>query len=280
LSGWFKETDPTPLYHPKPDGGAYHLRYSWTGFASGGSFAQRPIAAIEDTRSAWERDGLRVLEYRWTDELVQILFSATPGISPERLAARAKGRLDHALRQAKIDLPFSRKVSVRAVGDNTRRDLEEYLKRQVDEEQFADERCAASIGRLQFVDPRVNLSIQAESARGQYWYNLHLVLVARDRGRIRDPQVLQRLRDAFLRIAAKNKHTVGRLAVMPDHLHAMVRPQIGESPLEIVFGYQNNLAYMLDQGRIWSDGYYVGTVGEYSMAAVRKNTVVPRRRTP
>ena len=54
-----------------------------------------------------------------------------------------------------------------------------------------------------------------------------------------------------------------------DHLHAAMRGQPGESPLEIVFTYQNNLAYMTQQGRIWSPGFYVGTFGEYSMQAVR-----------
>lgn len=58
---------------------------------------------------------------------------------------------------------------------------------------------------------------------------------------------------------------------MPNHLHAMLRPEFHESPLDLVFAYQNNLAYMIEQGRIWSDGYYVGTFGEYSMNAVRKN---------
>jgi REP element-mobilizing transposase RayT len=91
---------------------------------------------------------------------------------------------------------------------------------------------------------------------------------------------LQQLLEAFLRIAAKKKHAVARLAVMPDHLHAMLRPQFSESPLEMVFAYQNNLAHMLRQGRIWSDGYYVGTFGEYSMAAVRKNADTLHRKTP
>ncbi len=271
--------EPAPLYNPKPDGGAFHLRYSWTGFRSGGSFAQRPVAAIEATRLAWEGDGLRVLEYRWTVEIVQILFSATPDVSPELLAARAKGRLDHAMRQAKIDLPFSRKVSVRAVGDNTRRDLEEYLTHQVTKEQFADAGFEAATSDLTFVDPRIDLSKPSESARGRHSCNLHLVLVVAGRERIRDLNVLRELRDSFLRVAVKKKHAIARLAVMPNHVHAMMRPQIGDSPLELVFAYQNNLAYMLQQGRIWSEGYYVGTFGEYSMAAVRKNADTLRRKT-
>ena len=260
---------PTPLYQPRSDDGAYQLRYSWTGWPAGGSFAARPERVIEESKSLWERDGLRVLEHRWTDALVQILFSARPDVSPEVMAARAKGRLDHALRAAKVQMPFSRKVALRAVGDNTRRDIEAYLARQVAKERFADPTFAQRVEELTVVDPRVDLSAPAESARGRYWYNLHLVLVVAGRVCIHDFDVLRGLRDAFLKIAAKKGHAVGSLAVMPDHLHAALRPPAGQTPLDIVFAYQNNLASMTGQGRIWSDGFYVGTFGDYAMSAVR-----------
>ena len=106
---------PAPLYEPRVEDAAYALRYSWTGWPSGKAFAQCPTNLIVDTKPLWEGDGLRVLEHRWTEELVQILFSCTPDVSPEFVAARAKGRLDHALRTAGIDMPFSRKVAIRAV---------------------------------------------------------------------------------------------------------------------------------------------------------------------
>jgi hypothetical protein len=82
---------------------------------------------IEDTRALWEQDGLRLLEYRWLPDKVQLLFSATPEIAPTTIAARAKGRLDHALRLAGLSMPFSRKIAVRSIGDNTRRDVEAYI---------------------------------------------------------------------------------------------------------------------------------------------------------
>jgi REP element-mobilizing transposase RayT len=212
---------------------------------------------------------LRVLEFRWTDELVQILFSTTPDVAPELIAARAKGRLDHALRTAGIEMPFSRKVAIRAIGENTHQDVEAYLERQVGKERFADPRFAKRMQDLAVFDAQVDLSQPAETARGRYWYNLHLVLVVSQHSRIDNATVLREWRDAFGRIAAKKRHAVSRLAIMPNHLHAALRGQPGESPLEIVAAYQNNLAYMTQQRRIWSPGFYVGTFGEYSMQAVR-----------
>jgi REP element-mobilizing transposase RayT len=263
---------PTPLYPTDAAEAAYQLRFAWTGWPSSKRFPGLPVQLIERTKPLWEQDGLRVLEHRWTEEMVQILFSTRPDVSPVFSAARAKGRLDHALRQEGLDMPFSRKVAVRSVGDNSRRDVEAYIERQVDKERFIDERFAKTITEMTVVNPQVDLSQPSESARGRYWYNLHLVLVVDGRVRLADLELLRVLRDAFFTIANKKQHAVSRLSVMPDHLHAAIRAQPEESPAEIAFSYQNNLAYLARRGRIWRAGYYVGTFGEYTMQAVRNRT--------
>ena len=186
---------PTPLYDPKIVRGAYQLRFSWTGWPSVPYFKQQPVELIEQTKPLWEQDGLRVLEYRWTDELVQILFSAKPTVTPVFVAARAKGRLDHALRQSRIEIPFSRKVGLRSIGDNTRRDIEAYIESQVASERFVDPSFAAMLAEFTVADLTVNLAEPSESARGRYWYNLHVVLVVDGRFRVVDPKRLSLLRD-------------------------------------------------------------------------------------
>lgn len=258
-----------PLYHPAIDLAAYQLRYAWTGWPSGGIFRHQPIDLIEKTVPLWEKDGLHPLEYRWTTERVQILFSATPAVAPVLVAARAKGRLDHALRQAHCDVGFSRKVAVRAVGDNTRRDVQAYLERQVSQARFVDPRFAAAMQELTVVDPSVDLSQPLDSARGRYWYNVHLVLVVDHRCPLHDLDVLRGIRDGCLQIAAQQGHAMSRLSVMPEHLHGALRGQVHESPLDLVSAYQNTLAQLVKKGRIWSDGFYVGTFGEYTMQAIR-----------
>ena len=260
---------PTPLYDPKIVRGAYQLRFSWTGWPSVPYFKQQPVELIQQTKPLWEQDGLRVLEYRWTDELVQILFSAKPTVTPVFVAARAKGRLDHALRQSRIEIPFSRKVGLRSIGDNTRRDIEAYIESQVAGERFVDPSFAAMLAEFTVADLTVNLAEPSESARGRYWYNLHVVLVVDGRFRVVDPKRLSLLRDGCHKIAAKKQHAISRLAVMPDHLHLALRPTIDEAPTDVVFAYQNNLAHMVGLGRLWRDGFYVGTFGEYTMQAVR-----------
>ncbi len=57
--------------------------------------------------------------------------------------------------------------------------------------------------------------------------------------------------------------------VLPDHLHLAVRGAAAQSPEEIALSFLNNLAHVLDQRPWFAAGYYAGTFGEYSMAAVR-----------
>lgn len=260
---------PTPQYNPRTANAAFQLRYSWTGWPSESTFETQPVALIEETKPLWESDGLRVLESRWTNELVQILFSASRGIGPAIIAARAKGRLDHALRRAQLNMPFSRKVAMRSVGDNTREDVEAYIARQVVKEQFVDPRWAAALSEFTVTNKAVDLSQPTGSARGRYWYNLHLVLVMDGRFRLSDLAVFRTLRDGCFKVAAKKGHLLFRVSVMPDHLHLALRANPEESPNDVAFAYQNNLAYMANLGRLWQDSFYVGTFGEYTTQAIR-----------
>jgi len=242
----------------------HRLQYSWTCWPSAKTFGITPTHLLAEIAPLWANDGLQLLESRWTAEHLHLLFAASPSVAPTFLAARAKGRLDYALRKAGLSIPFSRKVSVRSLGENTRRDVEAYIEHQVEREQFVDPRFEQALCELQTKNDSIDLSQPAASAHGRYWYNLHLVLVTEGRWRIGDLELLRRLRDSALKIATKKQHLISRLSVMPDHLHAALRPRIEESPLDVVYAYANNLAHMASRGRLWQDGYYAGTFGEYS----------------
>jgi len=263
---------PVPLYAPNEAKPSFQLRYSWTGWPSTERFHSTLSELIESTKPHWESDGLRVIQHQWTEEKIQILFSTVPDVTPVFVAARVKGRLDHAIREAGLNMPFSRKVSLRSVGDNTREDVEGYIRSQVSASTFADPRFAEMLAQFTTTDPAIDLSQPAESARGRYWYNLHLVLVTDERYRFTDSQPLRLLFDGVFRIARAKGHAVSSLSVMPDHRHVALRPGIDESPLSVARAYQNNLAWFLNHGRIWTDSCYVGTFGEYTTQAIRNIT--------
>ena len=99
-----------------------------------------------------------------------------------------------------------------------------------------------------------------------------MVLVVVERYRIAARQRLEIIRDGCLRIAAKKVHTIAALSAMPDHLHLALRGNIQHTAQEIALGFQNNLAYLLGQIPIWSEGFYAGTFSEYDMGASRART--------
>jgi REP element-mobilizing transposase RayT len=263
-------TTPQPLYDVDKANPSFHLRYSWTGRPAGGSFASCPTSLLDTLSEGFGQDGLRLMGHRWTPELIQLTLSASPTVSPAMLAQRVKGRLDYAIRIAKLTLPFSRKLAVRSLGENRHVDVEKYIREQVSRERFVDTGFEQKLKSYTVVNSNVDLVEPTASARGRYWYNLHLVLVTSDRQRITSVAQLCLLRDTCEGISAKKGHSISTLSLMPDHLHVSLRGNIEHSPVEIARCFQNNLAYAVGNVRLWADGFYVGSFGEYNMDAVRQ----------
>ena len=251
---------------------AYALRYTWCGWTTAGDLRSLSEEGWVELEKAWEKDGLRLVECKIDANNFLLTFSTKPVVSPVFLAARAKGRLEHALRAADgRGVTFSRKVVVRSVGDNVTNDVQAYIASQIQNQAFVDPQFAEFLKQFTVVDSTVDLSIPAESRSGRYWYNLHLVLVTDGRTRIVNESSLKLIRDGSTRIAAKKVHKVAAISVMPDHLHLALRGSFEQSPEEIALAYMNNLAHMLKMGAIWKPGYYVGTFGEYNMRAIRES---------
>ena len=111
---------------------------------------------------------MRLLEQRWTDETVQLDLHAQPDVSPVFLAARAKGRLQHALTKAVSSFSgFSRKVSVNTVGHNCREDVEAYIASQVDAASFADPSFRELLTEFTTICEDVDLLQPTESLHGR-----------------------------------------------------------------------------------------------------------------
>jgi REP element-mobilizing transposase RayT len=262
---------PTPLYRASDLRPAYQLRYSWTGWPSLHSLpADRLARLLPGIAPDWERDGIRLLESALAPDTMQLTVSTTPQVSPVMLAARLKGRLQYHARQVGTPIDFSRKLAVRSLGDARRESVEAYIRAQVTNEHFCDDRYHALLARFTTVNPRVELSQPAASRSGRYWYNLHLVLVVETRYRVGEEKTLATIHDVSLRICAKKGYEASTLAVMPDHLHLALRGNIEHSPQEIALAFLNNLAHALGQRALWQRGYYAGTFGEYDMGAVRR----------
>ena len=148
--------------------------------------------------------------------------------------------------------------------------MERYVAAQVDKENLADPRYADRLKRHAINQADVDLSQPTETASGRYWYSLHLVLVTNARIRSIGDDAPAKLHNACLAVAAKKGCSLSRVSFMPDHIHAALRGNVELSPEEIAIAFQNNLAYVLGQRRVWEDTYYSGTFGEYDLKVVRR----------
>jgi REP element-mobilizing transposase RayT len=261
-----------PLYRAEAQEPAYHLRYTWTGWPSGEQFIDLPPReeVLAQAAPGWESDGLRALESRWTNQIIQIAFSTRFNVTPVHVAARAKGRLQYVLRMNGKPQDFSRKLAVRSIGDNRSEDVEAYIASQVEKERFADPVVADSMREFTVINRDIDLSRPLESARGRYWYNLHVVLVMERRSRVFDLPVLRRIKETCFRVCEKKGYGLAAMSLMPDHLHLALRGNIEHSPQDIALAFQNNTAYALGQRAIWCENFYAGTFSEYDMQAIRR----------
>ena len=261
---------PTPVYSDDGITPAYHLRYTWTGWPTSGTiFPPQPAADFFETLdAAWQSDDLNRIATNWLSERIQFTFSTVPTVSPVLFVSRVKGRLQHALRLAGSPVKFSRKVAFRAIGDNHTCDVEDYIRSQVDKEQFVDPRYSEMLKRFTISDLSVVLSEPSETNSGRYWYNLHVVIVVVSRGRICSESEFAKLDNCLQETAKKHGYRLAVRAWMPDHLHIALRGNVEESPAEIALSLMNNTAYVMGQNAVWQRGFYVGTFSEYDVRAV------------
>lgn len=260
-----------PIYtaeHTKP---SYRLYYNWVGWPSRSHILpELNASSFADLTAAWETDGIRLLEYSNLSHQVRIITSVKPQTSPTLFTARIKGRLQYALRKQQTPVKFSRKLAMLTVGENRKATVERYIEEQTINEPLADARSNSFLRSFTVINPTVDLAAPTPTGSGRYWYNLHLVLVTRNRARIVDKETLTKLRDGCLRVAHIREHQISRLAVLFDHLHIALRGPIEQSPEQIALCYMNNLAYLLRRDALWQPSYYVGTFGNYDMGAIRQ----------
>ncbi len=267
-------------HHQTP---AYQLRYVWTGWPSHGIFPAEPADEqfFRSLNACWESEGIRLLERHWLSGQIQLLLSTKPTITPIFLASRVKGRLQYVLgKTLEATVSFSRKVSIRSLGDASRSRVEAYITDQVKERDFSDPRFTEKLRQFSQFFPGVDLRQPQETRSGRYWYNLHLVLVVEARGRIGSEVMLQAIFSETVRSLSEQECELSTLAVLPDHLHVALRGNIALSPEDIVLKLQNDTTIALGRNRIWSPNYYTGTIGEYTMVSVRGSGKAGRSSSP
>ena len=255
-----------PIYTADNTEPAYQLNWGLTLF-----WRQTPIPVADwlpALQAVTEADGVRVIKHQVArNEASQFFVSTTPPVSPAQLIRSVKGRLQHLIRQ-RFPKAFRRNYCLRSIGSATRENVEEYVANQLGHHRMADPRVQERLAEFQKRYPLADLSKPAFSAHGEYWYNLHLVIVNDERWMEVRQEVLRGLLDMVERAASKHGHRLSRAALLADHIHLTMGCPIDRSPEEIALGYLNNCAYACGMKRVFRFSYYVGTIGEYDRGAV------------
>lgn len=244
-----------------------NLHYSWDAWMSGDKpFPHTLEKAVALCEPLWAGDGFLLENFDLDSTCLKCLFNVSPDISAVLFSQRVKGRLDHAFRQLGTPVKFSRKVGFRALGDNTREIVNQYVEKQVGKSDYVDVGFKKFLDDFTVVDRTVDLYQPESVAHGRYWNNIHLVLVIDDRRYpMTKKETFETVKDSCFKIASKYNHHIAHLAVMPDHIHISLRvnPQI--SPENLGLCYLNNLAFSMGRHRCLSEEFYVGTFSEYSL---------------
>ncbi len=262
--------DLTPIYSADNCSFAGSLRWGLS------IFWRNPVADsnwISRLRQALEPDGIRLLSHRLkNDSTSQLSLSTLPNVTPIFLVNRVKGRLQYLVRH---DRPkaFQRNYALRSFGPATRTAVERYIAGQVSHHLPADERVEALLQQFQIAQPKVDLSRCRKTAHALYWYNLHVVLVHRERWRNIDEVVLGRVRDMIERVCRLKGLALSRAGILPDHVHPALGCPLEIAPADIMLTFLNNLAYVHGMKAVFQFGAYAGTFGEYHQGAVKNEDV-------
>ncbi len=223
---------------------------------------------LDALRESLEPDGIRILSHRLLNpETSQFAISTKPHVSPLRIVQRVKGRLQHMVRETQPK-PFRRNFAIRSFGSEERSVVEGYVSQQTNLHSYADTRFQAFLESLQIRDSAVDLSQAMKTSHGLYWYNLHVVLVHRERWQCVSSARLIAVRDMILRIGQKKRRRISRAGILPDHIHVATGCGFEDSPQDVALCFLNNLAFVHEMKPVFQFGGFVGTFGEYDNRVV------------
>jgi REP element-mobilizing transposase RayT len=231
----------------------------------------REFEWLDSLKAATEADGVRNLEHRFKNAGVsQFLVSTRPDSAPPQVVRSLKGRLRHLLRE-QLPKAFRRNYSIHSVGSANLAAVEAYVATQLRHHRMADQRVQLRLAKQQIHCPEVDLSLPMRGSHGEYHYNLHVVLVHAERwAEIRD-DALKAIHEMVQKASRAKGHRLCRAGILADHVHLLLGCNLAESPQEVALGYLNNLAYAQQMRPVYQYGFYVGTVGEYDLGAIRGN---------
>jgi REP element-mobilizing transposase RayT len=244
---------------------AYQLRWSLAVFT-------RPEAADLNAvmpPSDWlQQPGIRLLEQQRFDAGFRFLLSTVPEIAPHRIIRALKGRFQWLLTGNRVKI-LKRNYALRSVGETKTEVVDTYLAQQLIRHPCADKHVQQRFSQFQ-IQRDVDLNEPRFSNHGMFWYNLHLVLITRERVRDISIDFVRTTRDIILNVSQAAGHLLARAAILPDHVHMTLGCLLTEAPGDVAIHYLNGLNLALGTA-MFNFGAYIGTFSAYDLGAIRAN---------
>lgn len=256
------------IYSPEHCKPAYQLNWALSFFSDASlPGAQAWLQPLSGTRE--KEDAIRLLEQRWpSPDVIQFLASTKPPTAPSLLLQRLKGRLQNLVRDCRPKA-FRRNYRLESVGSAKREVIERYVQNQLGRHPMADPRVQERFEWVQIVSEDVDLSQIRYTAHGQFIYNLHVVLEHAEGWCAVEPAFLQRTHDRIRKICRNRGFLLSRAVIVTNHLHMSMGCGIEDAPEDVAMCFLNNLAYAHGMRAVYRFGYYVGTVGNFDLGALR-----------
>lgn len=212
--------------------------------------------------SAWNDDGLNVLEYRVDGCRLELIVTARADVADGYIPHRLKGRLQHTTR-----LSFHLDYLLASVGQSDRGIVTRYVRKQVDSADLIDPVYRKRFKELRFQGPIT------KPGRGKHRciqdIILHIVLVASGRYRMSSSEA-RKVAAILLRNAEQSGMDIFEFSMMPDHAHILLRPRREQSPVDCLEQLKTHSAQDLLRVQFWQPGGYSGTVGPIRLAHLLK----------
>lgn len=262
-----------PLYTPANCKFAFQLRW---GVTIHWRERVKESVWLEALQESLKIDEIKTLSWRNPAELMtQFALSTIPSHSPYFIIQRLKGRLQYTVRE-QCPKALRPHYAIRSFGTQERDVVEAYIAKQPTKHPMATARAQQIFEELLFRDPTVDLSVARSTAHGEYWHNLHVVLVHEDRWRDVHVERLKKTQKIILKTAAKHGCRISRCAILADHMHIAMSCALESSPEETVLAMMNNVAWVYEMKPVLCYSAFMGTFGEYDQRVMAGERLVGR----
>jgi putative transposase len=271
-----------PPFHSNNTSFAYQIRFHF-GFNTHGR--QSVFCAAADLKiirnlcgEVCTQSNIHLLELEAEINSIRLLVSLMPDAAPARTVQTLKANLSRRwnLQQA-TRLRWSRGYFFRSVGDVTADTVSNYIASQ-------RQRHGDQVRLLcEFNHPQTK-SILTDRSYNQCvgQYAAHIVFCPVHHMPALDTGLAKPLLAIIQSIAAKRGFELVRLAILEDHVHALVAPPPTMSPSFVAFALMNNTSHWLrrtnpglfsvwDVPGVWNPSAYIGTVGDVTSQHVRNS---------